>query len=87
MDPSNPFGIHDKIFHSYTFNDVLMVPQYSDIDSRSHCVVESYFSKNVPLKIPIVSSPMDTITEADMAIEMARNGGIGILHRFVSIEE
>ena len=55
--------------------------------SRKECVVESWFSKNVPLKVPIVSSPMDSVTEDNMAIEMARNGGIGVLHRYNSITE
>lgn len=47
----------------------------------------SKFSNNIPLNIPIVSSPMDTVTEAAMAIEMARQGGLGVLHRFMPIEE
>lgn len=72
---------------SYTFNDILMIPQYSEISSRKECIVESWFSRNVPLKIPIVSSPMDSVTEDEMAIEMARNGGIGVIHRFNSISE
>jgi len=44
--------------------------------------LKTRFSRNVPLKIPLVSSPMDTVTEAELAIEMARNGGLGIIHRF-----
>ncbi len=64
-----------------------MVPQYSDITTRKDCVVESLFSKNVPLKVPLVASPMDTVTEHRMAIGMARSGGIGVLHRFCSIKE
>jgi|NOAtaT_7_FD_contig_31_8601821_length_570_multi_3_in_0_out_0_2 IMP dehydrogenase len=70
-----------------TFDDVLLVPQYSEIDSRQQCDVRSRFSKNVPLKIPIVSSPMDTVTEDQMAREMAMQGGIGIIHRFCTIKE
>ena len=54
---------------------------------RSQCAINSYFSKNIPLNTPIVSSPMDTVTESSMAIEMARQGGLGILHRFMPIEE
>lgn len=45
------------------------------------------FSKNVPLNIPIVSSPMDTVTEDKLAKEMARCGGLGIIHRFMSVED
>lgn len=70
-----------------TFDDVLLVPQYSKINSRSECAVVSLFSKNVPLNVPIVSSPMDTVTETEMAVHMAKNGGLGILHRFNTIDE
>lgn len=70
-----------------TFNDVLMVPQYSDINSRSECIVKTKFSKNIPLNVPIVSSPMDTVTEFKMAKEMAKCGGLGIIHRFLPIHE
>lgn len=72
---------------SYTFDDFLLIPQYTDIQSRGECDVSSRFSVNVPLNIPIVSSPMDTVTEYKMAIEMARNGGIGVLHRFQTIKD
>ena len=68
-----PFGL--------TFDDVLMIPQYSTIDSRSQASLETRFSRNVPLKLPFVSSPMDTVTESVMAVAMARQGGIGIIHR------
>ena len=71
---------------AYTFDDFLMIPQYTEIQSRGECDVSSRFSTNVPLNVPIVSSPMDTVTEHKMAIEMARNGGIGVLHRFQSIQ-
>jgi IMP dehydrogenase len=70
-----------------TFDDVLLMPQYSDINSRKDVSLKTRFSRNVKLNTPLVSSPMDTVTEADMAIEMARNGGIGIIHRFQSIED
>lgn len=68
-----------------TFDDVLLVPQYSDIESRSEVNISSRFSLNVPLNIPISSSPMDTVTEWRLAKEMARNGGLGIIHRFMSV--
>jgi IMP dehydrogenase len=64
-----------------------LVPQYSKINSRAECNVSSVFSRNVPLNVPIVSSPMDTVTETEMAINMAKFGGLGILHRFNTIEE
>lgn len=76
-----------KIPEGLTFDDVLLIPQHSDISSRSEITLKSKFSRNVPLNIPIVSSPMDTVTEQAMAIEMARQGGLGIIHRYCSIED
>lgn len=51
-----------KITSALTFNDVLLVPQYGEIESRSQCNITSYFSKNIPLNVPFISSPMDTVT-------------------------
>jgi IMP dehydrogenase len=72
---------------SLTFNDVLLEPQESDVRSRKNCDLTTKLTPKVTLKIPIVSSNMDTVTEADMAIEMAKSGGLGIIHRFCSIED
>lgn len=70
-----------------TFDDVLIVPQKSDINSRKDVDTSTFVTKNLKIKIPIVSSNMDTVTEADMAISLARQGGLGIIHRFLPIEE
>lgn len=70
-----------------TFDDVLLVPKKSDIVSRSLVNTSTYFTKNVKINIPIGSLQMATVTESDMAIAMAREGGIGIIHRFMPIEE
>ncbi|CAK73374.1 unnamed protein product (macronuclear) [Paramecium tetraurelia] len=70
-----------------TFDDVLMVPQYSTIESRTNCIVETHCSQNIKLKIPFISSPMDTVTETEMAIHMAANGGLGVIHRFMTANE
>jgi IMP dehydrogenase len=67
-----------------TYDDVLLVPDYSDI--LPHQVnVSTQFSRNIKLNIPIVSAAMDTVTEAKMAIAMAQDGGIGVLHKNMSI--
>lgn len=69
-----------------TFDDVLLVPAYSDVLPRE-VNVKSRFSRNITLNIPIVSAAMDTVTEAPMAIAIAREGGIGVIHKNMSISE
>jgi len=70
-----------------TFDDVLLVPKFSDITSRSQTNLETKLSRNISLNIPLVSANMDTVTESGMAVAMAREGGLGIIHRFLTIEE
>jgi IMP dehydrogenase len=69
-----------------TFDDVLLVPQYSRIASRQDVQPRSKLVPGLELKIPILSANMDTVTEAQMAIAMARAGGMGVIHRFMSVE-
>ena len=70
-----------------TFDDVLLVPKRSSVFSRKDINTSTRLSRNINLNIPIVSSNMDTVTEANMAIVMAQQGGIGIIHRFMTVEE
>ena len=69
-----------------TFDDVLLVPAYSEVTPRE-VSVKSRFSRNIALNIPIVSAAMDTVTEAPMAIAIAREGGIGVIHKNMTIAE
>ncbi|MDG2396464.1 MAG: IMP dehydrogenase [Flavobacteriaceae bacterium] len=69
-----------------TYDDVLIVPCYSEIIPRE-TKITSFFSKKISLNVPIVSAAMDTVTESNMAIAMAREGGIGVLHKNMSIME
>lgn len=75
---------------SYSFDDVLITPKLSSIKSRKDISLKTTLSYNklspIHLNIPIISSPMDTVTEDKMAISMAMSGGLGIIHRFQSIE-
>ena len=69
---------------SLTFDDVLLIPHYSEI-LPSEASIKTKFSKNIELNIPIVSAAMDTVTEASMAIALAREGGIGVIHKNMDI--
>jgi IMP dehydrogenase len=70
-----------------TFDDVLLVPKRSPIVSRSQTDLRTKLSRNITLNIPIISANMDTVTESGMAVAIAREGGIGIIHRFLTIED
>jgi IMP dehydrogenase len=70
-----------------TFDDLLITPNKSEIKSRRDPELNTQFTRSLQMEIPIISANMDTITEAEMAIGMRTIGGIGILHRFMSIEE
>lgn len=79
--------VADKIvMDGLTYDDVLLIPSYSEVLPNEVCLT-SRFSRNIELKIPFVTAAMDTVTEAPMAIAIAREGGIGVIHKNMSIEE
>src|SRR5580698_9576206 len=79
--------MHDRIaYQGITFDDILLEPGYSEllphqVDTRSQ------LTSKIGLNIPILSSPMDTVTEAELAIALAQEGGLGVIHKNMSIEE
>ena len=75
-----------KLKRSLSFDDVLLVPQFSDVRSRKTDIDLTHELGTLELKIPIISSPMDTITESHMAVAMDDQGGCGIIHRYNSID-
>src|SRR3989338_4195134 len=68
-----------------TFDDVLLVPKQSSVMSRSAVNTGTRLSRRIRLAIPIVSANMDTVTEAPMAMAMAQAGGLGVIHRFMTV--
>ncbi|HQH25290.1 MAG TPA: IMP dehydrogenase [Bacteroidales bacterium] len=78
---------NDKIlFEGLTFDDVLLIPSYSEVLPRE-ADLSSMFSRNIIINTPLVSAAMDTVTEDDLAIAIAREGGIGVIHKNMSIEK
>ena len=72
------------LFEALTYDDVLLVPAYSEVLPRETTTV-GYLTKNIKLNIPIISAAMDTVTEADLAIGIALEGGLGFIHKNMSI--
>ena len=80
-------NITQIIEEGFVFDDVLLVPKKSSAASRKYIDTSTRIAKKISLKIPIISANMDTVTESKMAIALAREGGMGIIHRFLTIEE
>ena len=68
-----------------SYDDVLVVPQYSDIESRSEVSLISELDPNNRFELPIIASPMDTVVESEMALALAAQGALGVIHRYNSI--
>jgi IMP dehydrogenase len=77
----------DSLTEALSFDDVLLVPQYSELESRKDVDLTSNLDDVIELKLPVISSPMDTLTETDMALAMHKAGGLGVIHRYNTIEE
>ena len=74
------------VMDGLTFDDVLLIPAYSEVLPRN-VELTTKFSRNIQLNTPLVSAAMDTVTEAKLAIAIAREGGIGVIHKNMSIQE
>jgi IMP dehydrogenase len=77
----------DRVVDGLTFDDVLLVPQRTNVRSRRDLDTTTRLSRHIEVRVPIISAPMDTVTEQAMAIILARAGGIGIIHRFMPIQQ
>src|ERR1700761_993397 len=84
---SEAFPVQDRIaYHGITFDDVLLEPAYSELlPGQVDC--KTQLTAKIRLNIPILSAPMDTVTEAELAIALAQEGGLGVIHKNMSVEE
>src|SRR5215203_1704898 len=79
--------MQDRIaYQGITFDDVLLEPGYSEVVPRD-VDVRTQLTRHIPLNIPILSSPMDTVTESDLAIALAQEGGLGVIHKNLTVAE
>src|ERR1700741_4934545 len=79
--------MHDRIaYQGITFDDVLLEPGYSDFVPKE-ADVRTQLTRNIRINIPILSSPMDTVTESELAIALAQEGGLGVIHKNMSIAQ
>src|SRR3990167_4374669 len=79
--------MEDNIPLGLTYDDVLLVPGRSKIAHRKDVSTKTFLTKNISLEVPFISANMDTVTESKMAISLAHKGGLGIIHRFMSVEK
>lgn len=77
--------LHGK--QALTYDDIQLIPAYSDIDSRQNIDLSTKLTTNYSIRLPFVASPMDTVCDSEMAIAIAELGGIGCIHRFMTIEQ
>ena len=77
--------LHGK--QALTYDDINLIPSFSSIESRSTIDLSTQLTTNYSIRVPLVASPMDTVCDSEMAIAMAELGGVGIIHRFMTIEE
>lgn len=80
-------SVTDDITLGLSYDDVLLKPQYSTVDRLDAVDTTTQLTADIPLPLPILSAPMDTVTEGEMAVAMAQKGGLGIIHRFNTIAE
>lgn len=72
---------------AYTYDDIQIVPRYSEVTSRKECDTTSRLTVNTNIKVPVISAPMDTVTEDAMAIALNQQGAVGAVHRFMTIDK
>ena len=84
--PTATPSLDSMLSTALTFDDVLLVPRYSNV-LPAQVNVSTRLTRNIPLDVPLLSAAMDTVTEATLAIALAREGGIGIIHKNLSIDE